>query len=239
MACEVVDLLHRVPIFRDISPNVRSALAAGASTARYPCETQLFGQGEWPEFLYVLLDGSVQLIGIDANAREAVIEFVTPVDVFILATVLAAAPYMTAARVVQTARIVRLPAETFRAQLNRDHHLALSTLATLAGRSRRIVQHFKNLKLKRSSQRLACYLLDLASDGGRNDIDLPHDKRLIAAHLGMTPESLSRAFVLLQDFGVISVAKKVTLTDKSVLRNFCKPDPVIDDDRSALTLSPR
>ena len=222
MASEVVDLMRHVPIFRDISPNVLSALATGASAVRYPRETQLFGQGERPEYLYVLLDGSVQLTGIGANAREAVIELVTPVDIFILATVLAAAPSPMGAIVVQPARLVGLPVKAFRAKLTEDHRLALATLDTLAGQSQRTVQQVKNLKLRSSSQRLACYLLELARAANRGTIDLAHDKKLIASYLGMTPESLSRAFNTLRDYGVVNAANKVTLTNKSALRRFCQ-----------------
>ncbi len=136
--------------------------------------------------------------------------------------------------VVQPARLIGLPAEAFRASLTEDHHLALATLATLAGQSQRTARQIKDLKLRSSSQRLACYLLELARAADPGTINLPHDKKLIASHLGMTPESLSRGFATLRDYGVVNAANKVTLTNPTALRRFCQPDPVIDRDPPAL-----
>ena len=238
MTCEIVDLLQQVPMFRDVAPDIRSALAARASICEYRRETELFAQGERAAVLYVLFDGSLQLVATGADARAAVIEVVTPVEVFPLAAVLTAAPYPTGAIVVQPARLVGLPVQAFRATLAEDHHLVLATLVTLAGQSQRTVQRIKDLKLRSSSQRLACYLLEFARVASGATIDLPHDKKLIASHLGMTPESLSRAFATLRDYGVVNAGNLVTLTNETALRRFGQPDPMIDRDTPALAPSP-
>jgi hypothetical protein len=52
-------------------------------------------------------------------------------------------------------------------------------------------------------------------------VRLPYDKTLVAARLGMKPESLSRALAKLKSFGVVTKGNKVELTDIERLRNYC------------------
>lgn len=66
-------------------------------------------------------------------------------------------------------------------------------------------------------------------DGGGQIFDPPFDKHRLVAFLGMTPESLSRAFRSPQNYGVIVDGARVTINDRADPRNFAKPDALIDD----------
>ncbi len=77
MTSEIVDLLQQVPMFRDVAPDIRSALAARASVRECCRKTELFSQDERATVLYVLFEGSLQLVATGADARAAVIEVVT------------------------------------------------------------------------------------------------------------------------------------------------------------------
>ena len=219
--------------------SVRRQPAIGGDRCRRPCRGDRGRHQLQAAFEQNVQNrGSLQLVATGADARAAVIEVVTPIELFPLAAVLTAASNPMGAIVVQPARLVGLTMEAFRATLTEDHGLLLATLATLAGQSQRTVQQIKDLKLRSSSQRLACYLLELArvTDGAM--IDLLHEKKLIASHLGMTPECLSRAFATLRDYGVVNAANLVTLTNEIALRGFGQPDSVIDRDPPALASSP-
>jgi hypothetical protein len=65
-------------------------------------------------------------------------------------------------------------------------------------------------------------------------VALPYDKILIAGRLGLTPESLSRAFARLRTIGVVVDASHVMVRDVAKLRALAA------DDRSAVrgTLRP-
>ena len=63
--------------------------------------------------------------------------------------------------------------------------------------------------------------------GAPNEIILPYDKHRIAARLGMTPVSLSRAFAWLGDVQVTVKSSKVRIGDIDRLREFCKPDDLM------------
>lgn len=224
--------LRTLPFFAAMNEEVREALLREALIQSFPDQTELFRQNDKPDYLHLLLDGLVGLTGGNQE-QETVVEFIRPGDTFVLAAVLTDAPYLMAARVIDRSRIFLIPAPAIREQIHHDSPFAATLLATLSGHYRRLVRQVKDLKLRTSTQRLGCYLLELAdpppgsSNGtGRGPISLalPVDKRLVAARLGMTPENLSRAFANLRPFGVRTAGLRVTLTDPDALRQICHPD---------------
>lgn len=228
---EDLDRLGRVPLFQPLPRETLERVTHGALLQRFPRQTQLFDQGETPDFLHVLLDGSVQMVAEATNGRRTVVEILTPVETFILAETLTGNPYLMSAQVLRPARILMIPAPLLRAQIARDAQLALTLLGSLSAQFRRLVRQIKDLKLRTSTQRLGCYLLQLAraSDQHNRVVTLPYDKRLIAARLGMTPESLSRAFAALRPLGVTVQGHAVHLADVADLAAHCKPDQLIDE----------
>lgn len=221
--------LHHVGLFSQLSPATFEALTKGAYLQRFPSQTLLFRQGDLPDFLCVLLEGSVQLTGTAPDARETVVEIVRPVDAFMPAAVLTNTPYLVSAKVVHPARIVMVPAAAVLHAIADDANLSLAMLGSLSRQYRALLRQVKDLKLRTSTQRLGCYLLALAEENGADGmVELPHDKRLIAARLGMTPESLSRAFSALRTMGVEVRGHRIRLTDVSKLRQNCQPDRLID-----------
>lgn len=227
---EEKQLVRRLSFFEHVPDEAVDELLKGALVQQFPSETILFHQGERPDFLHVLLEGQVGLLGVGTDGKETVVEFMNPVESFILAAVLTDAPYLMSAKVIDRARVLLLPAAPLREQVNTNARLAADMLASLAKHYRMLVRQVKDLKLRSSTQRLGCYLLALAeqSESG-SSVTLPVDKRLLAARLGMTPENLSRAFSNLRPVGVRTSGQTVTIGDIEALRDLCRPDPNLED----------
>ena len=68
-----------------------------------------------------------------------------------------------------------------------------------------------------------------AAEGAGSNLQLNHEKRVLASLLGMTPESLSRAFSALQGSGVTVHGAQVRLSNIAALESIAKPDPLIDN----------
>lgn len=222
-------LVQTLAYFENVPADALNDLLLGASVQNFPDATVLFHQGERPDFLHILIAGKVGLLGVGADGRETVVEFIEPVDAFILAAVLTDAPYLMSAKVIDRARILLVPAAALRAQVEGNAGLATTMLASMAKHYRMLVRQIKDLKLRSSTQRLGCYLLALAhqTDSGTS-ITLPVDKRLIAARLGMTPENLSRAFSNLRQVGVRTTGQHVVIENIEGMRALCRPDPEIE-----------
>jgi CRP/FNR family transcriptional regulator, transcriptional activator FtrB len=229
MQLEDQEKLREVALFSELSDATLTALTKGAFLQRFPSQTMLFRQGDLPDFLYVLLEGSVQFTGTAPDARETVVEILKPIDAFMPAAALTNTPYLVSAKVVHPARILMVPAAAVLQTITHDAGLALAMLASIARQYRALLRQVKDLKLRTSTQRLGCYLLALAEENGADGlVELPHDKRLIAARLGMTPESLSRAFSSLRTMGVEVRGHRIRLTDVAKLCQNCMPDRLID-----------
>ena len=99
----------------------------------------------------------------------------------------------------------------------------------LSGLSRwqsRLIHEIGELKSKSPGQRLATFLLALATktagDGASERVRLPLTKSVLASRIGIAPESLSRALNRLKAVGVETHGREVELTDLEALRRLVR-----------------
>ena len=226
----MIDQLASLGLFAGVSRVTLDTVAEGALIRSCPAGEQIVEQGATPEFLNVLLHGCVEMVGKGPDGRETVVQILDPVDCFVLAAVLTDAPHLVGARTVKPAQLLLIPAQGLRDAAACDHRLTLNILSAQALQFRTMVRRIKNLTLRGATQRLGCYLVALRDESGSATVTLPVSKRCLAARLGMTPESVSRAFAALREYGVSVSGRTVKLQDPELVRAECGPDPLIDRD---------
>lgn len=220
--------IRNLPLFHDMASPAFDALMQAAYDQVFPAQLELVRQGEGANFLHVVLEGAVELFAGWRN-QETTMAVVQPVATFILAACMRDAPYLMSARTLQRSRIVLIPAVDVRAAFTNDPGFALAAVQDLSESYRSLVRHAKNLKLRNARERLAAYLLQRSAEAGNaKGFVLPQEKRLLASYLGMTPESLSRAFRTLEDHGVHIAGMRITITDPAALRALARPDNLLD-----------
>lgn len=229
MRASDLERVKSLPLFADASSDTLRVATAGAHLQRFPSGTMLLLEGDPVDFLYVLLDGQVELHGT-WNDRETVMAILRPVSTFILAAVVLDADALMSARTLERCEILMIPGDAIRTAMRLDARFAMAVGRDLAGGYRGLVRTVKNQKLRNSTERLANYLLALrAADKSGSAVRLHHEKRVLASLLGMTPENLSRAFAALQARGVSVHGAVVTLSNIPALEALAKPDPLIDN----------
>ena len=195
----------------------------------FPAQAELIREGDPADFLYIVMEGSIELFA-KSNGRETTMAMVGPVNTFILAAVLKDAVYLMSARTVQRSRVLMIPTSNIRNAFENDSGFARSIVSELAGCYRAVVKDHKNLKLRSAVERLANRLIKSHLEQGANgSVQLSHDKRTLAALLGMTPENLSRAFNTLKPYGVLVKGNCIELNDLPALETLAKPNALIDD----------
>jgi CRP/FNR family transcriptional activator FtrB len=204
------------------------ALMRGAYVQNFPPRIDLIHENEPPDFLHVVLSGSVDLFS-SWNGRETSMATVRPVSTFILAASVRKLPYLMSARTLEKSRIALIPSQDVRAVFAEDSAFAQAIVAELAQCYRAVVKNTKDLKLRTSLERLANYLLRQQGRSGALEFDLTMEKRRLASFLGMTPENLSRAFKGLEPYGVKVAQNHIVITDLEDLTRYAKPNPLIDD----------
>lgn len=224
--------IRRLGLFSDMQEANFEEVMQAAFLQRFPAQVQLVEEGDPADFLYVVVEGCVELFA-GANGREATMELIHPVSTFILAAVMRDAVYLMSARTAEKSRILMIPSANIRDIFERDGAFARAMVVELARCYRQVVKALKNQKLRSAVERLANYLLAVEREqGGDGAVALATDKRTLAALLGMTPENLSRAFNTLKAYGVAVDGRDIRLTATSELERLAKPTPLIDDPAS-------
>ena len=213
--------IRQLPLLTQLPPNMLDVVLTEASITRYEVGETLFHQGGNPDYLHVILDGEVCLYGIGSDGSETIMEIMKHGDEFISAAVLTNLPYLMEARALTSSRVMLLPAERLRRDLRSIPDLAQAMLTSLSSHYRALIREVKALKLKSTGQRLGLYLLSLtAKRQGPTILWLPHNKTIISARIGIRPETLSRSFSSLREYGVQVHGTKVSISDLETLANF-------------------
>lgn len=221
-------LVRNLPLFREITDRHFQYLTAGALLQRFPPGVALINEGDLPDFLHIVVEGSVELFAAH-DGRETTIDIIHPVTTFILAAVVRDEVYLKSARSLTGTRVLMLPAAKVREVFSKDAAFARAIVDELALRYRGVVRALKNEKLRNTAGRLANWILTSdRQQGGSGRVKLVCDKRTLASQLGMTPENLSRNFSLLGKHGIRSHGREIIIEDRPALLAFAHPTVLID-----------
>lgn len=221
--------IARLPLFREMREEERERIFSGSFLQVFPPQLTLFELGQRPDFLHVLVDGLVELYASTAG-RDTTMRIVEPVTSFILAAVVTDMPYLMSARTLEASRILLVPAALVREVVKEDCALMQATMRELALAYRDLVRALADMKLRQSAERLGnLLLLQERRQGGKGNVQLRAEKRLLASLLGMTPENLSRAFGVLSGHGLEVDGARIRITDRAALEAFARLDPVPGD----------
>ena len=223
-----LDLIRELALFRGMKPAHFEYLMGAAFLQRFPEQIALIEEGDEPDFLHIVVEGTVELFA-KHEERETTLDLIAPVTTFILAAVVRDEIYLKSARTLTSSRILMIPAAAVREVFGRDATFARAVVEELALRYRGMVRTLKNERLRTSAERLANWILKTSRQHGDADkFQIPYDKRTLAALLGMTPENLSRNLAFLTDHGVSNHGRQVVIEDLNALTFFARPNILID-----------
>jgi len=184
----------------------------------------LFLQGDPAPCFFLVLEGWVTVYRDTPDGDHTVIHVVRPGETFAEPAALNLGVYPASAEAATDCQVLEIPASTLKNLLAEDPSIALRVIGQLSQRLKFMVTELERFHVKSAPQRLACFLVELSPrDAPSAEVVLPFDKTLIAARLGMKPESLSRALARLRKYGVhANRGHNVELRDLPSLRDFCR-----------------
>ena len=211
--------LRALPMFAGVGPADLEHLLDGSMVRTCARGTILFMQGDRADRFYVVLEGWVRLVRHTPDGNEVTVAVFGEGESLAEAAVLELATFPVEGQVVAPSRLLGVPGTSFRARLRENPDLCFNIMATLSRRLLFFLQRIEQLSTHSTLERTALFLLRLArEEQGRAIVDLPLDKALIAARLGMQPETLSRAFGKLRALGVKVEGERVTMEEIERLR---------------------
>ena len=212
-------------MLRYLPDAVLERLLEGATPRQFDAGETIFLHGEPASSVYLIIEGWVKLYRISPSGAEAVVSILKRNRSFGEAVALRDEAYPVSAEAITDCLLVQIDGNRMRRQIMADPQLALSLLAASYVHLHGLVEQVEQLKARSGVQRLAEFLVELAEghDNGAR-LPLPYNKTLIAGHLGIQPESLSRAFARLRDHGVRIDGNHAIIEDIEALRDLASQD---------------
>ncbi|HXX07268.1 MAG TPA: helix-turn-helix domain-containing protein [Pseudolabrys sp.] len=222
------DTVRALPLFRNMEENNFNGLMAAAELQRVSEHVTLINEGTLPDFLHVVIDGSVEIFCAH-DGHETTIDIMRPSAAFILASAIRDDVYLSSARTLAPSQILLVPAKPIRDVFDCDSAFARAVVMELTDHYRSVVRALMDKKLRTGTKRLANWILRTdALQGNQRTIELTLEKRTLASSLGMTPENLSRSLARLSKYGVRSAGREIVIEDSFALERFAKPNTLID-----------
>jgi len=215
------DIVMRAPLFKAMGPTIARAMIADRAPKSYGRGERLFEQAEPADGFFCVLEGWAKLYRLREDGEEVVVAIFSAGETFAEVAMFLGGRYPASCEAVSASRILKIDAANLRRAVLAEPQLAFDMLAAASMRLRELVDEIEQLKAKSAAQRIADFFLKLAgSTSGSVRIELPYEKLLIAARLGMKPESFSRALGRLAPLGVTVERESVTIADLAKLAAF-------------------
>jgi len=181
----------------------------------------LFHQGDRSDGFYIVQKGAIKVHRVSAAGKEQVIHLFRPIESFAEATLATESGYPADAVATDESTVLLVPKNDFVEMLRGRPELALRMLGSMSQHLRVLVGLLDDLTLKDSETRLANWLLKRcpsSKNEGPVEIKLDRTKRVLAAEMGTTSETLSRTLAKFRDQKLLRVSgKTITVTKPSGL----------------------
>lgn len=198
-------------------------IAGFAKLLRVEKGEYLFRENTPSQGFYVVQTGAINVHRVSQSGREQVIHVFRSGDTFAEASLATPTGYPADARAVENSSILLIPKREFLDLLARRPDLALRMLASMSTHLRVLVGLVEDLQMKDVETRLAHWILQRTQASGTDEVKLQTTKRVLAAEMSTSSETLSRTFAKFRDAGWIRVkGKQISVLDRSGLETIVR-----------------
>lgn len=193
--------LAEISSFKKSSPNFLETLAKQARTLSVQKGQTLFLTEEEADKFYLIIDGWIKIYRETLDGTQAVIDIVNSGHLFGDIALYNEGIYPYSAEAAEPSIILALPLAVLKEEIDNTPQIAINMLARMAINNQEKDKEIEHRALQNAPQRIGCFILRLTNidTSGPLTIHLPYDKTLIAARLGMQPETFSRALKKLKE----------------------------------------
>lgn len=219
-------LFAKAPLYNALPATAREDLLQRCRIHALARGESLFRQGDLAETLFMVLEGWIKVFRLSADGGEVVLHVFHAGETFAEPAAFGLGRYPATAEAATTARVLVIPAAALMAEVDRSPGLAMKIIATLSQRLHGLIADTERRHFLSTAHRVGTFLLDCAPATEQQAVsfDLPYDKALVAARLGMTPESFSRSLAKLKPYAVKCQGSRISLHNIELLKGFCSPN---------------
>ncbi len=207
-------------LLSQLPTEVRDCLLSRARTRTFARGSTICLQGEPAGALKIVTRGWVKLYRVSETGHEALLATLNTGQSFDEIASLMGGNCPSSAEALCECEVMFIDLATACSCKNAVAEITKVVMNAASDHMQNMMDQIEALKSRSGVERLSEYLLELSNEtGGRRELVLPFDKVVLAAKLGMKPESLSRAFARLKSIGVKSELKRVFIQDVTKLKS--------------------
>ncbi|MGZ5003085.1 MAG: Crp/Fnr family transcriptional regulator [Chthoniobacterales bacterium] len=200
--------LRSCQLFVGLPASDIAAIASFVVPKHYAKGEYLHREGDPTQGFYVVQKGAVNLHRVNAAGKEQVIHLFGPGESFAEAALASAGGYPADARATEATTVLLVPKNEFIDLVRRRPELALRMLGSMSQHLRILIGLLDDLTLKNMETRLANWILRRCPQPLKNApavVQLDRTKRVLAAEMGATSETLSRTLAKFRDKKLLRV----------------------------------
>lgn len=215
----------RCPVLSRANAKAREFLVAQSRLRHLNRGESLYFSDMPARCCYVIVRGWMKRYRILPNGAEAVIRLHPAGETLGFMDALRGQHYSAGAEAISPAVLLEVPVAAIERQIKADPDFARLLLTQSYEHIDELHDQIESLKCRTGVQRLAKFLLkEVRERNGRLLVVLPYERNLVAAYLGLKPESLSRAFARLRGVGVSSTKEGIEIADLDALLDLSMTD---------------
>jgi CRP-like cAMP-binding protein len=223
-AAQLADLLKSHSLFADCEQDELSDILLRGHHRSYRRDTELMGQGDQGDSLFIVLAGLARVSMVAANGREIVLDYAEPGAVLGEIAFLDGGERTASVHALEPVEALCLSRSAFDEIVARHPGMATRLLKAMARRLRQSNQVIEADRAYTSGPRLARFLLRLMiagndnEGGGEGQLKLALSQGELGNFAGMSREQINRQLSAWADSGVVALkGGRVTILDREAL----------------------
>lgn len=234
---DIEELLAGIQLFADLGPDIRAEISRGCNIRELGKGAVIFREGDRPVAMYYLLQGQIKRSVCSQDGDEKVLDVYCPRQYFGEVELFSERLYLSRAETTAESRVLLIGHRALAERVSNGSEIAARMLRAVANRLYALERDIVARRFQSTADRVLDYLCELAGDdlcGDTATLHLGISKQVLASHLDMTPETLSRTLRRLIDDDVVAVhGRLVQLNLRAVAERSAARSAFASEPRSA------
>lgn len=216
-------ILGKLPIFESCDAASLAILAAQSTIISAEKGQILFVHEEPAKRFFVIINGWAKLFRETLDGSQAIVDILPANHMFGETSLFEHNLYPYSAEAIEPTKLISIPLSLLKTEIDENPKITIAMLAEMAKVRRQQDRELEHLVIQNAPQRIGCFILRLTNQNetGPVKIQLPYDKSLVAARLGMQPETFSRALTKLKEATGLEInGATISLADIKTLIQF-------------------
>lgn len=211
--------IENVPIFSSLTKEEMLDVSMTATHRKYNKGETIYLEGELSEKLFVINIGKVKISKLSEDGKEQIIRILQVGDFMGELSLFTNSTLKNNAEAIEGTTMCIIDSEKINDLIEKRPSIALKIMKELSMRLEKTESLIESLGLRDVEQRAADILLRMADEN--NVINLSVSKKDLAAHIGMSQETLSRKLTNFQEKGLIRQEgqRKIIILNREALED--------------------